>query len=173
MEKETKKSSLASSAFTYGLITAVGMIVLTLLMYVLNLMTVQWISYLAYVIILAGIIWGTLKFRDEDSGGFISYGKALGYGTLLSLFAALISGVFIFVFYQYIAPDAMEQLKAVAAENVLEANPEITDQQLDMILRFTSPIVISISSIFSTTFLGFVFSLVTSAFIKRKDPEEM
>ncbi len=173
MEEETKKSSLTSSAFTYGLITAVGMILLTLVMYVFNLMTVQWISYLAYAIILAGIIWGTLKFRDEESGGFISYGKALGFGTLLSLFAALISGIFVFVFYQYIAPDAMEQLKAVAAENVLEANPDITDQQLDMILRFTSPLLISISSFFSTTFLGFVFSLVTSAFIKRNDPQQI
>ncbi len=172
MEQE-KSTSFAGSAITHGLLTGIGLVVLSLLGYLFNMAGVSWFSYLSYVILLAGIIWGTLQYRNDGSGGFISYGRALGYGTLISVFAALISSIFIIVFYQYIAPDALEQIKAVTAERIIEANPEVTDEQLDVFLRFTSPLVMAITSIFALTFIGFIFSLVTSAFIKKNDPEEV
>lgn len=171
--EEKKKVSFAGSSFTHGLLTGVGLIVLTLLIYLLDLMAIRWLSYFSYAILIAGIIYGTIQFRNEKPGGYISYGKALGYGTLVSVFAALIFGVFVYLFYSVIAPDALERVKAIAAENIIEANPEITDQQLDMMLRFTTPLLMFITTIFSLSFIGFVFSLVTAAFLKRKDPEEV
>ncbi len=170
--EEKEKTSFAGSSLTHGLLTGVGLILLTLLIYLLDLMAIQWLSYLSYAILIAGIIYGTIQFRNEQSGGYISYGRALGYGTLVSVFAACISGLFVYLFYAVIAPDAMEQLKTLAAEKIIETNPEITDEQLDMVLRFTNPVLMFISTIFSLSFIGFVFSLVTAAFLKRKDPEE-
>lgn len=171
--EQEKKTSFAGSAITHGLLTGIGLIVLSLLGYLFNMAGVRWFSYLSYLILLAGIIWGSLQYRNDAAGGFISYGRALGYGTLISVFAALISSIFVFVFYQYIAPDALEQIKDVTAQGIIEANPDITDEQLDVILRFTSPLVMSITSIFALTFIGFIFSLVTSAFIKKNDPGEV
>jgi hypothetical protein len=170
--EQTKKTSLVAASFTYGLLTAIGLILITLLAYLFNLTEITWLSYLNYVILLAGIILGTIKFRDDDSGGFITYGKALGFGTMVSLFAAVISGIFLFVFYTFIAPDAFEQIRILAEQNIIQANPDITDQQLDLAMRMTTPLMIFISSLFSITFIGFVFSLVTSAFLKKIDPLE-
>ena len=171
--EQTKKSSMAVTSFTYGLLTGIGLILITLLTYMFNLTEIRWLSYLTYLVLLAGIILGTIKFRDDDSGGFITYGRALGFGTMVSLFAALISGIFLFVFYKFIAPDAFEQLRILAEQNIIAANPDITDQQLDMAMRMTTPLMILISSLFSITFIGFVFSLATSAFLKKKDPMEV
>ncbi len=171
--EQTKKSSMAVTSFTYGLLTGIGLILITLLTYMFNLTEIRWLSYLTYLVLLAGIILGTIKFRDDDSGGFITYGRALGFGTMVSLFAALISGIFLFVFYKFIAPDAFEQLRILAEQNIIAANPAITDQQLDMAMRMTTPLMILISSLFSITFIGFVFSLATSAFLKKKDPMEV
>ncbi len=171
--EQEKSTSFAGSAITHGLLTGIGLIVLSLLGYLFNMTGVSWFSYLSYVVLLAGIIWGTLQYRNDGSGGFISYGRALGYGTLISVFAALISSIYIFVFYQYVAPDALEQIKAVTAESIIEANPDVTDEQLDMILRFTSPVVMLITGFFALSFIGFIFSLVTSAFIKKNDPGEV
>ncbi len=168
--EQTKQSTLTSASFTYGLLTAIGLILITLFTYIFNLTEVRWISFLSYVLLLAGIIFGTIKFRDDDLGGFISYGRSFGFGTLVSLFASLISGLFVYVFYKFIAPDAFEQLRIIAEQNMIEANPDITDQQLDFALRMMSPLMLFISSIFSITFIGAVFSLVTSAFLKKKDP---
>jgi hypothetical protein len=171
--EQTKRTSLAAASFTYGLLTAIGLILITLLTYLFNLTEITWLSYLTYVILLAGIILGTIKFRDDDSGGFITYGRALGFGTIVSLFSALISGIFLYVFYTFIAPDAFEQLRILAEQNIIKANPEITDQQLDLAMRMTTPLMILISSLFSITFIGFVFSLATSAFLKKNDPLEI
>ncbi len=170
--EQTKKTSFTAASFTYGLLTAIGMILITLLTYMFNLTEITWLSYLTYLILIAGIILGTIKFRDDDSGGFISFGRALGFGTLISFFAALISGIFLYVFYTFIAPDAFEQIRIIAEQNMIEANPDITDQQLDLALRMTTPLMVLISSLFGITFIGFVFSLATSAFLKKKDPLE-
>lgn len=170
--EQTKKASLTATSLTYGLLTAIGFILITLLTYLFNLTEITWLSYLTYIVLVAGIIFGTIKFRDDDLGGFISYGRALGLGTLISLFAALISGIFLYVFYSFIAPDAFEQIRMLAEQRIIEANPDITDQQLDLAMRMTTPLMVLISSLFSVTFIGFVFSLATSAFLKKKDPLE-
>ncbi len=170
--EQPKKTSFAAASFTYGLLTAIGLILITFLTYLFNLTEVTWISYLSFIVLIAGIILGTIKFRDDDLGGFISYGRALGLGTLISTFAALISGIFIYIFYSFIAPDAFEQIRILAEQRMIEANPDITDQQLDFALRMTTPLMGLISTLFSFTFIGFVFSLATSAFLKKKDPLE-
>ena len=168
-----KKNSLFSASLTYGVLTAIALIMISLMVYLFDLTGISWISYLTYIVLLAGIIIGTIKYRNDDLGGFISFGKALGFGTLVSVFAAFISGLFMYIFYQYLAPDAMEQIRQATEEAVINANPNVTDQELDMILRFTSPLVMFISGLFFTTLIGVIFSLVTAAFIKKTDPEEV
>lgn len=167
---QPQNSGMANPAFQYGLLIAAGLIILSLIMYAAGMITVNWISYLGYAILLGGLVFGTIKFRDDYSGGFISYGRALGFGTLASFFAALISAVFAFVFYKMIAPDALNELRIAAEINILETTPNVTDQQLDLAVRMISPFMIALSYLFSYTFVGFVFSLVTAAFLKRKDP---
>ncbi len=167
---ESKKSGLTSPAFQYGLLIAAGLIILSLIMYVAGMIAVNWVSYVGYAILLGGLIFGTIKFRDEYSGGFISYGRALGFGTLTSFFAALISGIFAYVFYALLAPDALNELRVAAEINILESNPNVTDQQLDLAVRMINPLMMALTYLFSYTFIGFIFSLVTSAFLKRKDP---
>ncbi len=168
-----KKNSLFNASLTYGVLTAIGLIMIALMVYLFDLTGVRWISYLSYIVLLAGIILGTIKYRNDDLGGFISFGKAFGFGTLVSVFAAFISGLFMYIFYQYLAPDAMEQIRQATEEAVINANPNVTDQELDLILRFTSPLVMFISGLFFTTLIGAIFSLVTAAFIKKTNPEEL
>lgn len=165
-----QQSGMSSPAFQYGLLIAAGLIILSLIMYVGGMIAARWISYIGYAILLGGLIFGTIKFRDEFSGGFISYGRALGFGTLTSFFAAIISAVFAYVFYKFLAPDALNELRAATEVNILESNPDVTDQQLNMAVRMVSPFMIALTYLFSYTFVGFVFSLVTAAFLKRKDP---
>jgi hypothetical protein len=105
-------------------------------------------------------------------GGFISYGNALGFGTLSMVFAALIASAFTYLFYVVIAPDAVEKLRFLAEERALDANPNLGYDELEMIGRFVSPVLIAITTVFSYSFFGFVISLVTSAFLKKTDPLE-
>ncbi len=171
--EENVQTPMAKPALYYGFLTGIAMILLTLIIYFANLSTAKWVAYIGYFILLSGIILGTKAFRDEFRGGFISYGTALGFGTLTIFFASIISGVFSYVFYQFIAPDALTQLKEAAEIRMLEMNPNATDQEIDLALRFVSPGLMTFTSIISYTFVGFVLSLITSAFMKKKDPLEV
>ncbi len=173
-DPESRKSKgLAMVALEYGILTGIALIVLTLIIYFTDLQTARWTSWIGYGILLAGLFIGTKAFRDEFNGGFITYGRALGFGTLSMFFAALIASVFVYVFYKFIAPDAMGPLREVAEEQILRTNPNISDQEYDMAMRFISPGIIAFTSVFSYTFIGFVLSLITSAFLKRQDPLEV
>lgn len=165
-----QKSGMAGPAFQYGLLIAAGLIILSLIMYAAGMITVNWISYVGYAILLAGLVFGTIRFRDDYAGGFISFGRALGFGTLTSFFAALISSIFAYLFYTVLAPDALNELKIAAEINILETTPNVSDQQLDLAVKMVNPIVMALTYLFSYTFVGFVFSLVTAAFLKRKNP---
>ncbi len=163
---------MAAPALNYGLFIALALAILTLIIYLSGLIAETRISYLNYLILLLGAIFSILKYRDEHSGGFISYGRALGFGTLSAFFASVFFAVFTYIFYRLIAPDAIEQLRVSAEINMLEADPDATDQQIDMVLRFINPFILAITSVFSVTFMGFIFSLVAAAFLKKSPPAE-
>lgn len=170
--EETKESGMFMPALQYGFLTAIALIALTLFIYFAGMITVKWTSWIGYGILLAGIMIATVAYRNEHRGGFINYGTALGFGTLTIFFASLITAIFTFIFYKFLAPDALAQVKAAAEVQILETNPNIGDQELDLAMRFVSPVLMSITTVFSYTFLGFVISLITSAVLKKKDPME-
>lgn len=167
-----QNTGMVKPAFYYGLLTAIGLVLLTLIIYFLDLMEAKWVSWVGYLILIAGVVIGTKAYRDEVRGGFISYGSALGFGTLSMVFAALIASAFTYLFYVFIAPDAIEKLKFLAEERALEASPNLGHDELQMIRRFVSPALIAITTVFSYAFVGFVISLITSAFLKKNDPLE-
>ncbi len=67
----------------YGAMLGLVLVVISLLIYILELYENQWISIISTIALIAGIVMGIKKFRDQENGGFISYGSALGYGTLI------------------------------------------------------------------------------------------
>jgi hypothetical protein len=97
-------------------LTAIGLILLTLIIYFADLLEAKWVSWVGYLILIAGVVIGTRAYRDEVRGGFINYGTALGFGTLSMFFAALIASVFTYLFYVFIAPDALAKMKILAEE---------------------------------------------------------
>ena len=169
-----KKQGMGMPALQYGFITAVALIALTLIIYFLSLQAMTWVSWIGYVILLGGIFIGSKAFRDESNGGYITYGRALGFGTLLSVFAAVLISVFTYIFYKFLAPDALNAIREVAEERMMRTNPNMTDEQYEMTLKFAaSPAMLTFGSLVGYIFIGFVLSLVTSAVVQRKDPEEL
>jgi hypothetical protein len=60
------------------------------------------LASVSYIIMIAGIVLATKTFRDQEQGGFITYGRALAVGTLTCVFAGVITGFFhLFVVYRY------------------------------------------------------------------------
>jgi hypothetical protein len=165
------KCSLLNNSLKYGLITGVAMVLLSLLFYVLDVTMTGWIQYASLVILLAGIVVGTLAYRDKCSRGYLSYGRSLGSGVLISVVVGLIMAIYSYLFFNFFDPGELLKLKQIAEEKMFEKGltDEQVEQAMSMTKMFMTPVFIAISSLFSMALWGTVFSLLASIFIKKND----
>ncbi|MFH1295825.1 MAG: DUF4199 domain-containing protein [Bacteroidota bacterium] len=170
---EEKPKSVAMNGITYGIITGVVMILFNLILYLFDLHLNTKITWIAYVILVGGMIWGTLDYRKKVLNGFMSYGKAFSTSLMIVLFASILVAIYTFLFFQVIAPDAVQDVIELSRQSALERDPEITDEQLEQGMQMFSfimtPIGMAISGMLSQLITGAVISLITSIFLKKED----
>ncbi len=170
---EENKSSMWKNALNWGVIMGIVLIIYYLLMFFLELNLQKWVGYVSYVFLIAVLIVATINYRDKTLGGVITYGQALGFGVILMLFASIIYAIFFYIFAVYIDPEFINKTLAMVEEEYTKAG--LTDEQIEaalgMVKKFMSPILISLISIPTYVFMGLIFSLVTSAFLKKNAPE--
>ena len=165
-----KNTNIWKNAMNWGLIIGIVLIIYSLLMYFIGLSLEKWVSYISYILMIAGIIYSTIQYRNNVLDGSISYGKALGFGTLVIMFASIITAVYSYVFYTYIDPEMITKILEMAEEEMV--NKGLSDEQIEMAIemqsKFMKPGLMSLIAIPSITFMGFVFSLITSIFLKKE-----
>jgi hypothetical protein len=57
---------------------------------------------LIYAVFALGLYMGIKKYRDQELGGNITYGSALGYGTLLGLFAGILVAFITYIYLKFV-----------------------------------------------------------------------
>lgn len=172
MEKQQK--TISNQALNFGIVTGLVMIVFTVILYLFNATAEPYAGYGNYIILLIGIILATKIYRDKEAGGYLRYGQGVGLGTLLALFASILAGIFSYLLYAYIDPSAIEPMLDAARDQMYQRGLEgrELDQAMSMTEKFTSPHWIAISSIFYTTIVGLILSLIVTIFLKREQPEK-
>jgi hypothetical protein len=169
--EENKKPSLLRSTLNYGIMLGLALVIYSILLWMFNATFNQGLSYVSYVIMIGGIILATRAYREHEQGGYISYGRALGVGTLTVLFASVITSVYTYLLFSVIDPGLMDRLMIMREEAFYESG--LADDQIDMALqmteRFARPGIMAISGFFAGVFAGFIISLVTSIFLKKEE----
>ena len=176
---ESQKEGMFKPALNYALIISVVLIIISLIFYLAGSPTSDAIQYIGYVVVIAGLAYAAIMYRNEVLGGYISYGKSLGFIVVTGLIAGVILGVYNFVFLSFIAPEVLEIIKEEITERAYETayqfNPNISDAELDnmvdMQLRFQNPTLLAVFTIIGYTFQALVFGLIISIFVKRKNPD--
>lgn len=164
--------SKIKNALNFGALLGLVLMVINLINFVFELYDNQAFGYITWVIMIGGIIIGIKNYRDNTLNGFISYGSALGYGVLISLFAAIIASFASYVYLSFVDASFIEfTLEQTEITMIEQGQPE---EAIEMAMSWTkkimSPMGLFITGIFATTILGFVISLIASAFLK-KDPD--
>ena len=167
---DNQPPSKIKSALNSGAILGLALMVLSLLTYIFEMYENQWFGYLNWLVLIAGLVMSIKKYRDENLGGYIAYGQALGYGVLIAFFASIIVGFINFIYLGYIDDGFISYtLEKTESEMYNAGTP---DDQLESAMsvtrRLMSPGVLSILGVFMTTFLGFLFSLIVAAFLKKE-----
>lgn len=168
---ERTKSAFLRNAATYGAITGMSFIILSLVLYVFNLENQTVAQWLNYAIIIAGIWLGNKNFRDKMNFGNLTYGKSLGSGVLISLFSSIIFAFYTFVFFKIIDPGSIEKIYEVAEQSMMKQGT-MSEKDIEMAMEVTkkmmTPFSMSIFVILGFVFWGFLFSLIISIFVKKK-----
>lgn len=172
---ETQKASVKKIALPYGAVLGLITILLSVIVYVMDLTYEQpwWQGALGFVAMIACILLGIKTFK-KDNSGFLSLGEALKVGLAISLIAAILGVIFNLIFMTVIEPDFIPNMLAATEENMLEQNPNMTQEQIDMGMNITetmmSPAIISAMAIVMTLFFGFIISLITGLVMKVNRP---
>jgi len=167
---ENQSNAVTKAAMNYGLYMGLALVLNSVVFYVMGKPFSEATVYLSYIIIIGIIVWAMWSFREYHGDAGLTYGKSLGYGTLLSLFASLIVAFYTFVLYKIVDPGLLDKFMIFLEENLLKAGrPE---NQVEMVMgmykKVLTPLIFSIGQIFNYTFLGFIFSLIIAIFFKKR-----
>lgn len=175
---ETQTASIKKNALTFGLLLGLASIALSVISYVMgvHLERPWWLSVLGILLMVAFLYQGIKTYKTEN-GGFLSLGEALKVGLAISVIAGIISALYNYVFVTVIEPDFVNQMLDLTREQMLEQNPNMTEEQTEMALnmtaKFMNPTIMGAMAIIFTLFLGFIISLITGLVMKQPKPEHL
>lgn len=174
---EDQKQSIIKSSLMPGIYLGIVLIVYSLILYLLDVDFQSNWRYLSILWMAAMLFWAMITTRDKIMGGYISYGKAFGAGFWTGLFAAIIGAIFTFLFVTEIDPNFTQEILTKAEEQMLEQNPNMSDEQLEMALswteKFTSPAMITVMALVMNVFYATILSLIIAIFVKREQPVQV
>jgi hypothetical protein len=172
---EQKNTSVFYNALIWGIIIGLVSVIYSVVLYILGQATNNQLGYLGFIILLGGLIVATLNYRNSVRGGYIHFGTAMGFGILVIVFAGIISSVYGYIQMTVIDPGIHEQILEKSMEKAMEKGlPEDQiDAAMDITKKFLSPVVLAITSLIMSAFIGTVLSVITAVIFKKDDPEEV
>ena len=169
------------TAMRYGLIWGLAGILLGLISYLLGwteptggFSSGSMISSVLSIGLAIGILVMAIKHhRDNELGGYISFGRGFKTGMLTSLFYAVIATVWMVIFINFIATDMIDNIQAAMVEQWEEQG--LTDEQIEQAQSFAgffSSKGFMIGAAFGGALLwGAILSLIISAVMKNDHPQ--
>lgn len=121
-------------AMTFGAIIGLSLVAYNVILYISGMTFNKGLNWIQYIILFGGIYLGTKAYRDKLLGGFITYGKALGTGVLISVFVGIITTFFNFIMMRFIDPGLVDKYMAIM-EDSYQNSRFISEDQIDEVLE--------------------------------------
>jgi len=171
-ELNVKNASPFPTALRYGLIGGLISIALGLGTYLAGMQgTIPTIlNIVSTVVTIAVIVYAIRTHRDDDLGGYISYGRCLGTGVLTALIMGLIGAIWTIVLFNFIDPDIMTTMMEPQMEAMEERG--MSDEEIEMAMemtgKFMNPPVMAGMALVGSVVIGLIVSLIAGAFLKKE-----
>ena len=165
-----EKVNVWKANLTSGLILAMAGIVFTLILYFLNLSLNKTAGYLLVPIELILLYFLLKSYRDNFMHGQITYGQCIGAGVVIFVYYAIIMAVFTYILWTVIDPGLVKKSMAIAEEGMVKKG--LPQASIDTAMAFTAkimkPAIMAIFSVFGSLFLGVIYTLLVSIFVKKE-----
>jgi len=176
-----EKKSVWPFAMTYGLALGMISVILSIVFYIVSPMDPEkgtgggWIQTVI-TLLLEGIFvyWAVSKFRDESNDGFISYGRSLGTTMAMAIPTAILTAIYVYIFFAFIDPDFLSKIAEVQANKMAERglSDEQIEKQMAMMNKFSSPMMYSLLSPLGVGFQLLIIGLIISIFTRREQASQ-
>lgn len=174
--EELQKPKTSKHAINFGILLGVVSVAFSVILYVLNKQFeggwfVGLISF-AITTVIIGLAFSQFK---KENHGWLSLSEALKLGLGAALIAGLISAIYQLVLTQVIDPEYMNKLADFQYQKMIETNPDMTQEQLDMSVnmmkKFSSPYIVFPVTIIMSLFFGFIISMILGLIMKKQPPQ--
>jgi hypothetical protein len=166
----------------YGVIAAVILIIFGLVMYLTGFSdpatsgkTSNWIGNIVnFGVMIGAAVMAVRKHRDEELGGFVSFGRAFTTSFLVNLVVTVISAIWVFAFFSYIAPEMLDAILEQSRTQMIEErgmSEEQVEESMGMMGWMFSPGFFAISAGFMMLLMGVIISLIIAAVMKKEAPQ--
>jgi hypothetical protein len=123
-------------AMNYGAVLGLCLMLIALLFWALGVdeqkSAIPW--FLNQAIVIGMLAYAIMQYRDNVNNGFISYNESLKLGTTVAFFSSVIMAFYTVLYISYLNPEFLANLLNMTEQAMLEAKPEISDEQLDYVL---------------------------------------
>jgi hypothetical protein len=165
--------------FTYALILTLAGAGLNLLLYFTGYQTEklaigQHIQWLGFGIMFVVLWLGIKAVREESPGQYLSYGRGVGAGVLISLFSGLMSAVYNYIHFKFVNTEFADyQMELIRAKWEQAGMGSAQMEQAEGFTRaMLGPVAQAIMTPIMAVIFGTVISLIAAAFLKRPAPPE-
>ena len=174
---ENQPAPLFGTAIRYGLATALIMIILQTLFYLVGTYgsflfgVAQFTVFLALVLVVS--IFAIRNYRDNELGGQISFGKGFQLSFLTLVTAGLVLAIFSTLYVTVIDSAAIDAQIEEAIMDLEDAGMGEDEMEFSirMINFFRSPIIIFLSSLIYYAIGSAIVSLIGALIMKREGPQ--
>ena len=130
---ETNSPNIGKFSLTYGSIAGIVGIIFSFMLISLDMLYDQGSgkTIVSIAILVGAVILGIFNFRKEN--GSLTLKQALKIGTGSSVIAAIYSILFTLALVNFIEPDFISKTGEITRATMIESNPTISNEQLDMI----------------------------------------
>ncbi|MCU0459050.1 MAG: DUF4199 domain-containing protein [Bacteroidales bacterium] len=165
-----QKRSVWKETLNYGIILGLISVGFSVLTYMFDLTFKTWLIWPSMLLSLVVLFFLLRSYRDHYNSGYISYGKSVGAGVVINIYAAIIMAIYIYLLYSFIDPGLIDKSLAIAEERMLERGlpDSAVDQAMEMQAKFVKPWLTTLSATLMSVLYGFILSLIVSLFVMKK-----
>jgi len=165
-----EKRSVWKETLNYGIILGLISVGLSVLTYMFDLTFKTWITWPSLLISILVLYFLLRSYRDHYNNGYITYGKSVGAGVVINIYAAIITAIYVFVLYSFIDPGLVDKSLAVAEQRMIDRGipDSAIEQAMQLQAKIMKPWFTSLMSTISSIFYGLIVSLIVSLFIMKK-----
>jgi hypothetical protein len=165
-----EKRSVWKETLNYGIILGLISVGLSVLTYMFDLTFKTWIIWPSLLISVLVLYFLLRSYRDHYNNGYISFGKSVGAGVVMNIYAAIIVAIFVYVLYAFIDPGLVDKTLAFIEDKmVAKGIPDAAiDKTMEIQAKMVKPWIKTISTILNSVFFGLILSLIISLFVMKK-----